>query len=265
MVDLSKIVDGDSFQDSVLYGAKRRIIGAFDSKTVARAGRIFQAGKTIASVLDLSTPFDRQPTPLLGGITLRDARDALTKGSGAKYAHKNFFIIKASFAQQARAVADGGVSVPARASNVDINFFATEVSYNPTTIGGEARQIGAAIMDGVSTNDRTDLRITTLDDQNGRLKKWFRRIADRAAQSNDGTFSVPAAYVVRFDITHAVVEGYDNYPQDDGFEPYTDTFAMRPAGIEFDLSRRDVGMQEITMSWTQVDTFMDANAMGGSE
>jgi hypothetical protein len=181
-------------------------------------------------------PFLVGNIPLLGGITAQRAREIFEESAGLGLAKKNLWSIYISD------LFDGGESI-------NFNLIATDVAYTPITIAGEAVNIGSGSYDHVTGTERVEMRVTTLDDQVGTLKTWFKDRADRVCR-NDGTFGVPLEYLLRVEVRHAFIEGAEGEEV-----AYVDKFIMRPATQEIELSRREDAMQEIQLSFVQFDTF----------
>jgi hypothetical protein len=181
-----------------------------------------------------SSRFMGSKTPLLGGITPKEAIAIYQRMRAETLAKKNLFMVEVA---NAAGVVEG-----------KFNLFATEVEYAPHTVSGEKRRVGAATVDAVTGGEPTDIRIVTLDDAAGTLKNWFAR-QSAMVENDDGTVGLPAQYAVRIRVMHGVVSA----SQKGGYE---DKGLFRPASIEFPLSRREDGMQELQMSFTQLDTFM---------
>lgn len=170
---------------------------------------------------------------LVGGITLADARQRFDEFAAIKHAKKNLWHIS--------------VENLSAGTAPDVNMFATEISYGTITISGEAVRIGSGSFDKVDNDERTEMRITTLDDKDGTIKRWFTDLASSLART-DGTFGLPIEYLVRVTVTHAFIdEGVGN--------AFVDTFVMRPGTIEYDFSRRDDALQELQFTLVQFDTF----------
>jgi hypothetical protein len=131
------------------------------------------------------------------------------------------------------------------------NMLATDVSFAPTTMPGEAVPIGGANMDTLATTERVELRLTTMDTADGRLKRWFLAKADQVAH-RDGTFGLPADYLVIIRVTHMAPT---NLGSDE--ERFRHAFLMRPANIEHELSRTETALELLPMSFVQFDTFLE--------
>lgn len=182
--------------------------------------------------------------PLFGGITPFEAQRIHDEVIATQYAKKNLFFLEIlDFFP-----GDGGAQ---RGAPNPFNLFATGVSFTPHTVTGEAKQIGAGVMDGITGSERVDMRITTYDDAHGTVKRWFKERA-RAVAHQDGTFGVPADYLVQIRVLHAAI----NDEVMARFGGYEQRYIMRPASMEVELSRTEDNLEEIQMSFTQFDTFM---------
>ena len=177
------------------------------------------------------------PTPLFGGISPAMAKAMHQESTGIEYAKKNLFIIEVS------SLIGGDFSSR-------FNMLASSVDYSPTTITGNKIKIGGATTDSVQSSEPTELTITTLDDSNGSIKAWFNDHA-HAVVSSDGTVGLPAFYAIKIKIVHAVIESSLF-----SLGAYEDIGLYRPAGLSLSLSRSEDALQEITMTFSQLDTFM---------
>lgn len=175
---------------------------------------------------------------LIGGITLADAKAIFDQTSKIEYARKNLFHLQ---------IED---LVPGKESPGHINLFATEVSYAPWTITGDAVRIGTGYMDTVQAAERVEMRVTTMDDAAGSLKRWFEERAALIGHT-DGTVGLPIDYLMRVTVTHAVIGAEAIGSQ----FAKKDIYIMRPGNIEYEKSRRDQAMEELQMTFVQFDTF----------
>ena len=94
-----------------------------------------------------------------------------------------------------------------------------------------------------------ELRLTTIDDQQGTLKRWF-AAHHGAAAPRDGTVGVPDSYAITIKVVHAFITRGSNRGG------YEDIGMFRPANMALSLSRREDGLEEVQMSFSQLDTFM---------
>ncbi len=188
--------------------------------------------------------FQSNRNPLLGGITPAEAKRICAEVQATQYAKKNLFFLE---------IVDyfpdlGGTQ--GQTSSL-FNMFATSVSVGPNTISGDNHAVGSANIDNVHGSERIELRVTTYDDAAGSIKQWFQTRADLIAHS-DGTFGVPADYLVQVRILHAAIND-DVMARYGGYE---EKFIMRCGSLETELNRSEDGLQEVQLSFVQFDTFM---------
>lgn len=170
---------------------------------------------------------------LYGGITAAEAKRIHSEAINTKRAKKNLFLLKVSSALQ------GDFSQ-------EFNLFCTDIEHAPVIIAGDRAQVGASVVDLPNANEVDEMRITTLDDRNGTMKKWFERHG-AAVVARDGTVGVPAGYAITITIEHAFVGDTKGFKSKGLFRAVT---------YESSLSRREDSLEEIIMSFTQLDTFM---------
>lgn len=119
-----------------------------------------------------------RPTPLFGGITPTEARQIYQTMQNTRISKKNLFLIEVSSALMGDCVSQWS------------NLFATELDYTPLTISGDKRKVGCAVLDSVQSSEPTELRVTTIDDQFGTIKRWYEQ-HHAATVSQDGTVGTP--------------------------------------------------------------------------
>lgn len=201
----------------------------------------------------------KRKIPLWGGITPTRAAEIYDQMMSQKLAKKNLFLVEVSSLLPGEIGGGSGISEL-------FNLFVTEIEYAPFTIAGEKRRVGASSFDSVQSSEPVELRITTMDDSKGTIKRWFENHQSEVAHS-DGTVGVPANYAITFNIFNSVIDkdqaieknkvsysekGYEIWQ----YAPYKNTGLYRPANLEVSLSRREDGLQEIQMTFSQLDTFM---------
>lgn len=178
------------------------------------------------------------PTPLFGGISPYEAKNICRSMQDIDFGKKNLFLVEVSSALY------GGISKR-------FNMFITELDYSPQTITGEKRKVGAATIDSVNASEPVELRMTTMDDKSGFIKGWFKDHAFMAA-SNNGTVGVPGKYAIKIKILHGYITRASNHGG------YEDIGFFRPGNIDVSLSRRDDALEEVSMTFSQLDTFIQA-------
>jgi hypothetical protein len=205
-------------------------------------------GKSINSALTDSAAtsmlYETMDIPLLGGITPFEARQILQDIQSTNFARKNLFYLELLDYFPANGGAQGQTSGL-------FNLFATSVSFEPSTVSGEAINIGSAQMDSVHGSERTDIHITTLDDAYGSIQRWYDTRFEALAR-NDGSVGLPADYLVQIRLLQAAVNDA-TMQRYGGLERI---WVMRPAAISVELDRADQQMQQIQLTFTQFDTFM---------
>ncbi len=173
---------------------------------------------------------------LVNGVSMAEARQLFREVAGTKYARKNLFHVRLS-------------SVSPGLQSLSFNFFCVDVSYS-YTISGEKVKIGAGSMDIPQGSEPFEVSVLTLDSEDGDLKKWFAAAHSRVAHA-DGTFGLPAEYVLKMEVLH----GFATHDVSGASEGFKDTFIVRPASMQIDLSRRESALQELQMTFSQFDTF----------
>lgn len=178
-------------------------------------------------------------TPLFGGISPAEAKRIYDEIRGQRLAKKNLWLLEVT-----SRLRDGSANLPDR-----FNLFATEVDYTPFNIAGDKSRIGGVVVDMPQGTEAVEIRITTLDDDFGSLKKWFANHHGQAA-ARDGTVGVPASYAITIRIVHSFIS------RDSNRGGYEDLGLFRTGTLEVSLSRREDALQEVQMTFIQLDTFM---------
>lgn len=172
-------------------------------------------------------------TQLYGGISANDAKRIHSEAITTKRAKKNLFLLKVKSAL-------GGDQ------SHEFNLFCTDIDHSPLIISGDRANVGGASVDLPTSSDADEMRITTMDDRNGTMKKWMEKHG-AAVVARDGTVGVPANYMITIEIEHAFVGDARGYVSKGIYRAVT---------YESSLSRKDDAMEEISMTFTQLDTFM---------
>ncbi|MCM1128935.1 MAG: hypothetical protein NC211_03530 [Alistipes senegalensis] len=178
-------------------------------------------------------------SPLWGGITPAEAKRICEEIFSSELAKKNLWLLEVT-----SRLSGGGRNMPDR-----FNLFATEVEYAPFIIEGDKNKVGGSVIDMVQGGSPVELRLTTLDDKEGSLKRWF---ADHTAAvaARDGTIGKPNDYAVTIKMVHAFIT------QESNRGGYEDIGMFRPVNLDINLSRREDGLEELAMTFLQLDTFM---------
>ena len=170
---------------------------------------------------------------LYGGITPSEAKRIYQEAIDTGRAKKNLFLLKVQ-------------SALAGDFSHEFNLFCTDIDRGPHEVSGAKVRAGAAQLDTLTQAEPVVLRITTMDDRAGTLKRWFEAHLEAMA-ARDGSFGVPADYAVTITIQHAFVGDIGGYAS---------RTLCRAQSYEVGLSRREDAMEELQMTFTQLDTFM---------
>lgn len=170
---------------------------------------------------------------LYGGITPSEAKRIYQEAVDTGRAKKNLFLLKV----QSNLVGD---------YSHEFNLFCTDVERGYGEVTGSKSRVGGALVDTLQQREAGTVRITTMDDRTGLLKRWF---LDHvvAMAAHDGSFGVPSDYAVVITLQHAFVGEVDGF---------TSRMLCRAQSCESSLSRREDSMEELQMTFTQLDTFM---------
>lgn len=261
-------------------------------KLVRDVQRVLSTASWIDGILGTSDIRD-MPTPLLGGLTLKQAQHLYEQSSAVRAARKNLFFIRISDKQPPTQVLQaaqrptraslsgliesrigpaigslaGSAVNAARSIGLDaqlagnsvaniagstIDLLAIDVSYSEALIG-DSIQIGGSFIDRVTGRQPVEMQITTMDDEAGSLKRWFKAKLEQVARP-DGTFGLPNDYAVDIEVFHAIPGGL---PAEQQSRAYSVKRSMRAVSSQHDLSRRDQALAELQMVFTEVDPFMN--------
>lgn len=179
-----------------------------------------------------------RPTPLFGGLSPEEARRMSEESIRTPRERKNIFMIEVSSRLQ------GDVSSA-------FNLMTLDVDYAPFTISGDKLRIGGATTDSATGGEPVEMRITTLDDKFGTIKRWF-EAHQASVVAQDGTVGVPAEFAITIKLVHSFLTRESNQGG------YEDIGVFRAQNLDCSLSRRDDALSELQMTFTQLDTFKAA-------
>jgi len=197
----------------------------------------------VQDALGIGAPAYWAPAQLLGSLTIEKQRKQFAEAAMLRRSWKNLFHIRIDELRASKE-SPGGAG--------PINLLAVDVNFGAITMPGEAVPIGGANIDNLSGSDRTELRLTTYDDERGSIYRWFAAKADQAVRT-DGTFGIPAEYLVVITVTQMTSTG-----EGDSKDRMRHRFLMRPSSAEVELSRRAAELQELALSFVEFDTFMES-------
>lgn len=214
------------------------------SKDVKRIQQVLQAVDFASGVFGLDNNEDR-PQPLLGGVTLRKARELYAQMARVSFARKNLWFVRIEDTNPPPGALPDGHAGPF------LNLFALDVSYT-TAVQGEKVPLGAGFFDRPTGREAVEVQITTMDDSRGTLKRWFEGKMRQFAH-DDGTFGLPDEYLVGVEVVHAVPLEATEEAHGRAYRFFA---RMRPQAIQHELSRRDQALAELPMTFSEFDSFL---------
>lgn len=184
----------------------------------------------------------------MGGVSPPKARQIMQESLETHFAKKNLFLISIK-----QSLGPAGF--------VPLNMFVTDVSYAPITITADAKKIGSAVIDQPNGTEAVEIRLTTMDDEAGTIRRWFDTLAANVVHPN-GTFGVPSSYLVKIEVLHSFVtedsEAFWLAQQRDRTKSrsaWKKDGWFRPVSLESELSRKDGGPEEFALVFHQYDTY----------
>lgn len=174
------------------------------------------------------------PSDIFGGLSPGQARRLYAQAMAAQKARKNLWLVRCESRLQ------GDISTL-------MNLYALEVEHGLGEVSGTTARVGTRTVDLPSQAEPGSLRITTLDDKAGTLKRWFEAHIEAIAHA-DGTCGVPAQYAIQIQTQHAFTTPTAG--------SYIKRGLYRAQSCETSLSRREDALTELMMSFTQLDSFM---------
>lgn len=150
-------------------------------------------------------------------------------------------------------ISAGGISDGTSVGEIAINCFdmlAVDVSYG-SSINADHVQVGSSFIDRPLGTTPNEIQITTMDDEAGSLKRWFEAKQAQIVKT-DGTFGLPAEYLLTIEIVHAIPS-----PEVATVDlAYSKVMRVRTQSINIEHSRRDQAVAELQMQFNQFDAFM---------
>jgi hypothetical protein len=191
-----------------------------------------------------------EPNRAMGGVTPVQAKRIMQGSLETHFARKNLFLVKVERSPKSfewlSAEAPGGLQM--------FNMFVTDVSYTGASIVADQHRAGSVSLDQPTGREPIELRITTMDNEEGDIKWHLAALANRIS-SIDGTMSVPDNYLVRISILHSFVSNDSEKHWTKNAGGFLRTCWFRLASIEHDLSRKDDALEEFTIVFHEFDTY----------
>jgi hypothetical protein len=183
--------------------------------------------------------FWRTPTPCFGGISPAEAKQIYDSIRNTPLAKKNLWLLEIT----------SRLNYPLESQR--FNLYATEIEFEPCIVVGDKQRVGGAVVDTITGNEAVEMRITTIDDKTGTFKHWFDAHKEAVAH-RDGTVGLPNEYAITIKIAHSYITRATAIAGG----AYEDIGLFRPVNRSTALSRREDGLEEVQMTFAQMDTFM---------
>lgn len=178
----------------------------------------------------------RMPLEQLGGASLIEAERLHQLAHGTKWARQNHWTV----------LIDSSLTDARFAEFFNAAVIGVDYSIGGT-VSSERRIVGGVRSDSITGREPADIRITCMDDASGQVKRWFWKHLELAS-SSDGTVGLPGQYGIRMRIIHSSV--LDKNGAAFSWEGW-----MRPVSLEATLDRRESALEELSLSFTQMDTW----------
>lgn len=221
----------------------------------------------------LADPYQVVPNPLLGGYSRKETQKLAQLAFKTAYAKNNLFLVRIADKHYPMRIPKGEIQdfstgLPDE-SRVLWELLAMGVSFNPIAITGDAVKLGLLQGDSIQQSERVEIRMTFFDNAHGTIKRY---LSEKKKQmvNRDGTGNPPESYVLELWIIHldqtVGVKKIGN--KSIGiFDDYTlvrdsyikHRYQVRVSSLDIDLNKREDSLQELQVTFTEVDPFMTSN------
>lgn len=217
----------------------------------------------------LADPYQVVPNPLLGGYSRKETQKLAQLALSKAYAKNNLFLVRFFDKNWPNRTPKGSVSNFENGDQTTdslIDLLAMGVSFNPIAITGDAVKLGMLQGDSIQQSERVEVRMTFFDFSNGAMKRFLS--AKKGQMINrDGTANPPNDYVFEMLIIHLdqtigttkVGNKLIGVFDEDALirQSYTKhRYLVRVSTLDIDLNKREDSLQELQVTFTEVDPFM---------
>jgi hypothetical protein len=239
-------------------------LGAFNQAT-----HLYQNVKGLigAAKSFLADPYQVVPNPLLGGYSRKETQKMAQLALSKAYAKNNLFLVRLT--DYNYPTKHSGLKAFPDDFEADANrmldLLAMSVSYNPVAITGDTVKLGMLQGDSIQQSERVEVRMTFLDYSNGAIKRYL--IAKKNRMVNrDGTANPPESYILMLTIYHLdqtvgttkvgnkLIGVFDEEKLLKGGQEQS--YLVRVSALDIDLNKREDSLQELQVTFTQIDQFM---------
>lgn len=219
----------------------------------------------------LADPYQVVPNPLLGGYSRKETQKQAQLAFKTAYAKNNLFVVRLfdkNYPYTKTITLNSEAGLPDSARHL-WDLLAIGVSFNPIAITGDAVKLGMLQGDSLQQSERVEVRMTLLDTAQGEIKRYL-SAKKKQMISRDGTANPPKDYVLEMLIIHLdqtigrtkiggkYIGIYDELELLE--KSYTKhRYQVRVSSLDIDLNKREDSLQELQVTFTEVDSFMTPN------
>lgn len=226
----------------------------------------------------LADPYQVVPNPLLGGYSRKETQKLANKALKTAYAKNNLFLVRLidpNYPTRSGKTMFFPDSFDASQEPDRVwDLFAMGVSFNPIAITGDAIKLGMLQGDSIQQSERVEIRMTFFDNTIGTIKRYLSAKKNQMI-NKDGTANPPSNYFINLMIIHldqTVGTTKIGNKTIGLFDEDTlinksyikHEYIVRVSSLDIDLNKREDSLQELQVTFTEVDPFMYFGAQDGS-
>lgn len=216
----------------------------------------------------LADPYQVVPNPLLGGYSRKETQKQAQLAFKTAYAKNNLFLVRLfdkNYPYTKTITFNSENGLPDSARHL-WDLLAMGVSFNPIAITGDAVKLGMLQGDSIQQSERVEVRMTLLDTAQGDIKRYL-SAKKKQMINKDATANPPSDYVLEMLIIHIdqtigrtkiggkYIGVYDELELLE--KNYTKhRYQVRVSTLDIDLNKREDSLQELQVTFTEVDPFM---------
>jgi hypothetical protein len=216
----------------------------------------------------LADPYQVVPNPLLGGYSRKETQKQAQLAFKTAYAKNNLFLVRLfdkNYPYTKTITFNSENGLPDSARHL-WDLLAMGVSFNPIAITGDAVKLGMLQGDSIQQSERVEVRMTLLDTAQGEIKRYL-SAKKKQMINKDATANPPSDYVLEMLIIHIdqtigrtkiggkYIGIYDELELlEKSYTKYR--YQVRVSTLDIDLNKREDSLQELQVTFTEVDPFM---------
>jgi len=240
-------------------------LGAFNQATglMDNVKGLIGAAKSL-----LADTYQVVPNPLLGGYSRKETQKQAQLAFKTAYAKNNLFLVRLfdkNYPYTKTITFNSENGLPDSARHL-WDLLAMGVSFNPIAITGDAVKLGMLQGDSIQQSERVEVRMTLLDTAQGDIKRYL-SAKKKQMINKDATANPPSDYVLEILIIHLdqtigrtkiggkYIGIYDELELlEKSYIKHR--YQVRVSTLDIDLNKREDSLQELQVTFTEVDPFM---------